>query len=93
MKTKKTPLRTCIGCNETRDKSELVRIVKDKDNNIFLDKTGKSNGRGAYICKNNDCLDNAIRRKGFYRAFKMAVSDEDIANIREELLNMRGSEA
>ena len=45
---KKIPQRTCIGCKEKKDKKDLIRIVKDKDGNITLDRTGKANGRGAY---------------------------------------------
>ena len=46
---KKKPQRTCIGCNEQKDKSDFIRIVKDKQGNICIDKTGKLSGRGAYI--------------------------------------------
>ena len=54
---KKIPLRTCMGCNEKRTKKELIRIVKQKDGNVEVDKTGKMEGRGAYICNNIECLD------------------------------------
>ena len=47
---KKIPQRTCVGCNSQKSKNELIRIVMDKDGNISVDKTGKANGRGAYIC-------------------------------------------
>ena len=52
MYLKAIPERTCIGCNEKKQKKELIRIVKDKEGNISIDEIGKSNGRGAYICKN-----------------------------------------
>ena len=51
MKTKKIPMRTCLGCGEMKPKKELVRAVKTKDGEISLDLTGKKSGRGAYICK------------------------------------------
>ena len=54
---KKIPQRTCIGCKEKKDKKDLIRIVKDKDGNITLDRTGRANGRGAYICDNIQCLE------------------------------------
>ena len=53
---KKVPERTCIGCKEVKPKNELLRIVKDKENVISIDLTGKKNGRGAYICANEECL-------------------------------------
>ena len=60
---KKIPQRTCIGCKEKKEKRELIRIVKDKEGNITLDRTGRSNGRGAYICDNIQCLEKAIKTK------------------------------
>ena len=51
---KNEPKRTCIGCNQIKLKKELIRIVKDKQGNINVDKTGKANGRGAYICDNKE---------------------------------------
>ena len=53
---KKIPQRTCLGCNEAKPKNELIRIVKQSDGKIFVDKTGKAEGRGAYICNNVECL-------------------------------------
>ena len=53
---KKTPMRKCIGCQESKAKKDLVRVVKPKDGDIFIDPTGKSNGRGAYICRSLSCL-------------------------------------
>ena len=59
MKTKKIPLRMCLGCNEMKPKRELIRVVKNKDGELFVDLTGKLNGRGAYICKNRECFSKA----------------------------------
>lgn len=56
---KKKPQRTCIGCNAQKDKNDFVRIVKSKEGNITIDKTGKASGRGAYICHNVDCFNKA----------------------------------
>ena len=60
---KKIPLRRCIGCFESKPKNELYRIVKTAEGEILLDKTGKKNGRGAYICSNKECLERAIKGK------------------------------
>ena len=82
---KKKPMRTCIGCNETKEKSELVRIVRDEAGNISYDFTGRRNGRGAYICSNLDCLGKAIKRKGLERAFKMSISQDVVESLKKEL--------
>lgn len=76
MKNKKIPLRLCIGCGEMRPKRELIRILKAPDDTISLDFTGKKSGRGAYLCKNTQCL--ALARKGhrLERSFSCRVSDE-----------------
>ena len=58
---KSIPLRTCMGCNEKKPKKELVRIVKNKEGQISLDKTGKASGRGAYICDSAECLEKVIK--------------------------------
>ncbi len=50
-----------MGCNETKEKNELFRIVKTKEGIIEIDLTGKKEGRGAYICKNEKCLDKIGR--------------------------------
>ena len=73
---KKIPLRTCMGCNEKKTKKELIRIVKDKEGNICVDKTGKKEGRGAYICNDIECVKKAYKTKKLERTFKMKISEE-----------------
>ena len=85
MTNKKIPLRKCLGCNEMKEKKSLIRIVKTAENEIFLDETGKKNGRGAYICPNSDCLSKAIKNKGLERSFKMAIPDEVYENLTKEM--------
>lgn len=86
MKTKKVPLRMCTGCGEMFDKRTLVRVVKSPQGEVSLDLTGKKAGRGAYVCKNTDCLKKARRKKAFERAFQMQI-DEDVYNKMEEEMN------
>ena len=62
-KTKKVPQRKCIACQERDSKKGLIRIVKNKEGQIILDPIGKANGRGAYICKDAECLKKAISLK------------------------------
>ncbi|MFA5523361.1 MAG: YlxR family protein [Tissierellales bacterium] len=85
MKTKKIPLRKCLGCSEGKPKGELIRIVKNKDTDIFVDLTGKANGRGAYICKNSNCLEKAIKTKRLNKALEIEVPDKIYKDLLKEL--------
>ena len=79
---KKEPQRTCMGCNEKKDKKQLIRIVKNKESQISIDRTGKLEGRGAYICDNIECLEKLIKTKRLERVFDMKISDEIYENLR-----------
>lgn len=79
---KQKPQRTCMGCNIKKDKQELIRIVKNKDNNIIIDKSGKTEGRGAYICNDITCLEKVIKSKRIERIFDMKISEEIYENLR-----------
>ena len=83
---KKIPQRTCMGCNEKKDKKDLIRIVKNKDNEILVDKTGKLNGRGAYICNNVECLEKLKKSKRLNRVFEINISDEIYESLRGVIL-------
>ena len=84
-KIKKVPQRKCIASQDRDNKKELIRIVKNKEGEIFIDLTGKANGRGAYICKDSECLKKAIKSKALNRAFKMEVPDEVYEKLLVEL--------
>lgn len=86
MKTRKIPMRKCIGCMESFPKKELCRIVKNKENEIKLDLTGKLNGRGTYICKKSDCFEKAIKSKRLSKSIEMEIPDNVIEEIRAEIL-------
>ena len=79
---KKQPQRTCMGCNQKKDKKELIRIVKNKDNEISIDKTGKKEGRGAYICDDVKCLEKLQKSKRLERVFEMQISQEIYESLR-----------
>lgn len=79
---KQKPERTCIACNTQKEKQELLRVVKSKDGVIEVDLTGKKNGRGAYLCKNEDCLNKLIKSKRLEKSFDTKISDEIYENIR-----------
>ena len=83
---KSLPQRTCIGCNSKKNKNELIRIVKNKDGNISIDRTGKQEGRGAYLCDNIECLEKAIKTKRIERVFEQKISDEIYEKLRGVML-------
>lgn len=87
MTKRKIPLRKCLGCNEQKQKRELIRVVKSKDGDISIDFSGKMHGRGAYICHSDECLTKARKNKSLSRAFKENVSDEIYDKLSEELKN------
>lgn len=84
---KKKPLRTCMGCNEAKEKQDLIRIVKSKDGIIDVDLTGKKNGRGAYICKNEDCLNKVIKSKRLQKILECEISDDIYERLRGVILD------
>ena len=81
----KITARTCIGCRNIKDKKDLIRIVKNKDNEIFLDRSLRANGRGAYICNNVECFEKVKKSKALERTFKMKVEDKVYKALEEEL--------
>lgn len=87
MNNKKTPLRTCVVSHEKLPKKELIRIVKDNLNNVYVDKTGKMNGHGAYIKRDNDVLDKAIKNKILERYLEVNIKDEIYDEIRNLINN------
>lgn len=84
---KKIPQRTCMGCNEKRDKKDLIRIVKNKDNEINLDRTGKMEGRGAYICDKIECLEKVIKSKRLERVLEHEIDDEIYNKLRGVIID------
>ena len=84
---KNLPQRTCIGCNTQKNKNELIRIVKNKEGTIFIDKTGKAQGRGAYLCNDVHCLEKAIKSKRLERVFETKIADEIYDNLRGVMLD------
>lgn len=87
-RTKKVPLRKCVGCSESKPKNELTRIVKNKEQEVFIDETGKANGRGAYVCKDIKCLNKAIKSKAIAKALGKDLSEEAIESLRQSLSDL-----
>ncbi len=82
---KKVSARQCIACGLMKEKKNLVRLVKTPEGELEWDFTGKKNGRGAYICKDGDCLQKAFIKKAFNRSFKMTLTTSTYDKLSEEL--------
>lgn len=82
---KKVPIRRCVGCGEGKPKKDLVRVVHTKEGEIFLDTTGRQNGRGAYVCHNAECLAKARKRKSLERAFAAEIPNEVYQRLEFEM--------
>ncbi len=85
MKTRKIPMRKCMGCQEMKNKRELIRVVRTPEGEVVIDKTGKKSGRGAYICPSSDCLEKAITRHSIERALEVSIEENVYQSLREEL--------
>lgn len=85
MKSRRVPLRMCIGCNEMKTKNELVRVVKSPEGIISLDSGGRKPGRGAYVCNNLDCLKAARKSRRLERAFSARIDQEIYEQLEREM--------
>ena len=90
LKGRKIPMRQCIGCRESKAQKELVRIVKgeDKDDHsitVCVDRTGRINGRGAYLCNSLECFNRARKNHALNRVFKIDVADEIYNELERQL--------
>ena len=85
MKTKKIPMRRCVGCMESKPKKELIRIVADENGDLHPDLTGRANGRGVYLCPSVQCLALAKKKKAIARSLDISVTDEQMEALVEEL--------
>lgn len=89
MKERKIPMRRCVGCMESKEKQQLVRIVA-YEGNISLDFTGRAKGRGAYLCRDDSkCWEKAFKKKAFERSFGTAVSEEQKEEILKQLQELK----
>ncbi len=78
-------MRQCVGCGEMKEKREMSRVIRTAEDEILLDVTGKKNGRGAYICKSEECLKKAIKNKGLERSLKTAIPQEVYEVLTKEM--------
>ena len=87
MANKKIPLRQCVGCGEMKTKKELIRVIKN-DEGVFLDASGRKNGRGAYICACEDCLNKAIKTKRLAKMFEIDINQKIYEDLRDVIANI-----
>ena len=85
MKTRKIPMRMCVGCREMQEKRALLRIVKNAEGAISFDRVGKAPGRGAYICKARECLDKAMKQQQLERALETKIEAAVFEQLMEEI--------
>ena len=85
MKTRKIPMRMCVGCREMKEKRSLLRIVKNAEGVISFDRVGKAPGRGAYICKARECLDKAVKQRQLERALETKIEAAVFEQLMEEI--------
>ena len=80
---KHVPRRTCVACGKASEKRSLVRIVRTPSGTLEIDERGKKPGRGAYLCVDGACWDEALKRRRLDHALKTAFSTQDRAMLRE----------
>jgi len=88
LKSKKVPMRRCVGCRESKCKNDLMRVLKTPENTVIFDDTGKKNGRGAYVCPSVECFRNARKTKAFERSLDISIPEEVYDDIERQMLEL-----
>lgn len=82
---KKVPMRKCTGCQEMKNKKELLRVLRTTEEELVIDTTGRKNGRGAYLCFSLECLEKARKSKGLERSLKMSIPTDVYEILKKEI--------
>ena len=85
MKPKKIPMRMCNGCMEMKPKKEMIRVVKNAEGEVSVDLTGKKSGRGAYICRDTECLEKAFKARRLNKNLQTNIDNEVYDRLRDEI--------
>jgi len=85
MKTRKIPMRMCVGCREMKEKRSLMRVVKSPEGAISFDRVGKAPGRGAYVCKSKECFERAVKQRQLERALETRIEEAVFTQLMEEI--------
>lgn len=88
---KKQPQRMCVSCRTRRDKRDLVRVTLSEDGSLTVDPTGKLPGRGAYLCKNENCIKAELKAHRISKGLKASVDGEDLNRVAKEILELCGT--
>ena len=86
---KNSPMRKCVGCNQSKNQEDLYRIAL-YNGKLTFDKDGRANGRGVYICKDRECILNAKKNKALCRGFRSNLDDGQVEKIFQELMDEQG---
>ncbi|MBR5508521.1 MAG: YlxR family protein [Lachnospiraceae bacterium] len=81
-------MRQCIGCGEMKSKRDMMRVLRTTEGDIVLDATGRKNGRGAYLCKSQECFKKAVKSKGLERSLKTPIPAEVYENLEKEIVDL-----
>ena len=84
MRKQASPQRMCVSCRQLFDKRDLLRIVRTPQGEVLFDPTGKMAGRGAYLCKDPECLKKTVKSKLLNKIFKTEISDEAYRKLSEQ---------
>ena len=93
MKTRKIPLRMCVGCREMKEKKSLIRVVRSPEGEVSLDPTGKKSGRGAYVCREGSCLQRALKQRQLERQLQVTLTEEVSEALNAELERLSREDA
>ncbi|MGI6106790.1 MAG: RNase P modulator RnpM [Lachnospiraceae bacterium] len=85
---RKPVMRQCVGCGQVREKKDMIRVVRRPDGSAAIDTTGKMNGRGAYLCRNPECLKKAVRKKSLARSLQIEIPEELAERLKGEITNI-----
>jgi hypothetical protein len=80
---KKVPMRMCVACREMKPKKELIRVVRTPEGDVIADETGRKNGRGAYLCRSEACLNKALKIRALDRALEQPLSEAAVDALRQ----------
>ncbi len=84
MKARKVPTRTCTACGTASDKRRFVRVVRTPEGHVEIDRSGKANGRGAYLCADPDCFEIARKRRRLDSALRVGLKEDDYIRLRRD---------
>ncbi len=87
MADKKIPMRKCTGCGAVKSKKELIRVLRTPEGEIKIDRTGRANGRGAYICDSEACFEKARRSGAIARSLSVSIGEDVYDALAAELKN------